>query len=379
MITNLKLTKFKSHVNSDVIFRNLTVLTGINGYGKSSVIQALLLLRQSFMKNLLIEGVDLNSPLVNLGNANDVLSRYGKGAVMEFVLENTDEQFRFEFDCERYLTESFIPKANYSDNVTIAKLSTLPLFNNSFQYVSAARTGGRSLYGQDSYMVEKMHQLSSSEGKCDLLGHFLYKYGDEPCYNYIDNMDGVECTLLEQVNAWETKISMYMQVRVEPDSSDKKNYKILYDVVDSHGKAIATGLTASNVGYGLSYTLPVIVALLAAKPNDLVVIENPEAHLHPAGQVALGELITMVANRGIQVVVETHSDHIINAILISSKAASEGKEGIPSEKVAVSYMGEMSLEQGTIIQPVKLRGGTIDFQPKGFGDQYEHDLYLLRQ
>ena len=378
MITNFKLTKFKSHVNSDVSFKNLTVLTGINGYGKSSVIQALLLLRQSFLKNLLMEGVDLNSPLVNLGNVNDMLSRYGQGSILKFELGYSGEQFHFEFDCERYLTESFVPKTLYSDNITTVNLSSIPLFNYSFQYVSAARTGGRNIYGQDSYVVEKMHQLSSSEGKCDLLGHFLYRYGDELCYNYIDNIDEVKCTLLEQVNAWGSRISMHLQVRVEPDNSDKKNYKILYDVVDSRGKAVAAGLSASNVGYGLSYTLPVIVALLAAAPGDLVIVENPEAHLHPAGQVALGELITLVAKRGIQVVVETHSDHIINAILISTKSAAQGREGILSENVAISYMGEMSSEQGTIVRPIRVYGGELEFQPKGFVDQYEHDIYRLR-
>lgn len=378
MIKKLKLINFKSHVKSDVIFRNLTVLTGINGYGKSSVIQALLLLRQSFLKNRLMEGLDLNAPLVNLGNTNDILSRYSKDTpIMGFDIDCGDEHFNFEYDCERYLTESFLPLRQYSQNITSEKLSLVSLFNNSFQYVSALRTGGQSLFGQDSYMVEKMHQLSSTEGRCDLLGHFLYKYGNESCYNYVDK--SIDCTLLEQINVWESRISMNTQVHVEPNSSDKKNYRILYDVIDAQGRAIAAGLSASNVGYGLSYTLPVIVALLAAVSGDLVIVENPEAHLHPAGQVALGELITLVASRGVQVVIETHSDHIINSILLSCKAATEGGDGLSAEDVALSYMGKMTTEQGTEVQSVKISGGKLEYQPKGFVDQYEHDVYLLNR
>lgn len=70
---------------------------------------------------------------------------------------------------------------------------------------------------------------------------------------------------------------------------------------------------AVNVGFGLSYVLPIVLALLVTKPGGLVIIENPEAHLHPRGSY-LGRLIALAAEAGVQVVVETHSDHIINGI-----------------------------------------------------------------
>ena len=376
MIRNLSLINFKSHVKSNVIFRKLTVLTGINGFGKSSVIQALLLLRQSYYKGRLYEGLDLNMPLVTLGNVNDVLSRFANEPTMAFEIDYDGASYSFKYDCEKYLTDSFLPKSVYSDSITTNSLDRMSLFANTFQYVSAARTGGQSLFGQDSYTVEKLRQFSSEEGKCDLLGHFLYKYGNEPCYNYIDQ--NVECTLMEQINIWETRISLKTRVRVQPDSSDKKNYRVLYDVIDSSGGAVAMGISASNMGYGLSYTLPVITALLAAKSGDLVIVENPEAHLHPLGQAALGELITKVANKGVQVVVETHSDHIINAILLSCKIAEEGGDGLSPKDVAISYMGEMLMDRGTVVQPINIVGGGLEYQPKGFIDQFEHDLYLLR-
>ena len=315
-------------------------------------------------------------PLVTLGNVNDVLSRFANEPTMAFEIDYDGASYSFKYDCEKYLTDSFLPKSVYSDSITTNSLERMSLFANTFQYVSAARTGGQSLFGQDSYTVEKLRQFSSEEGKCDLLGHFLYKYGNEPCYNYIDQ--NVECTLMEQINIWETRISLNTRVRVQPDSSDKKNYRVLYDVIDSSGGAVAMGISASNMGYGLSYTLPVITALLAAKSGDLVIVENPEAHLHPLGQAALGELITKVANKGVQVVVETHSDHIINAILLSCKIAEEGGDGLSPKDVAISYMGEMLMDRGTVVQPINIVGGGLEYQPKGFIDQFEHDLYLLR-
>lgn len=73
----------------------------------------------------------------------------------------------------------------------------------------------------------------------------------------------------------------------------------------------------TNVGFGLSYTLPVVAALLGAKQGALLLIENPEAHLHPIGQTKMGELLARTAQSGVQVIVETHSDHLIDGVRIA--------------------------------------------------------------
>lgn len=60
MIGKIRLGNFKAHLETELLLRNLTVLTGTNSSGKSSVIQALLLLRQSYLKGSLRQGLDLN-------------------------------------------------------------------------------------------------------------------------------------------------------------------------------------------------------------------------------------------------------------------------------------------------------------------------------
>jgi len=74
-------------------------------------------------------------------------------------------------------------------------------------------------------------------------------------------------------------------------------------------------------GFGLSYTLPVITALLVGTliPNSLVIIENPEAHLHPRGQTEIARLIALCAQVGTQIIIETHSDHLFDGIRIAAK------------------------------------------------------------
>ena len=87
MITRLKLTNFKSHRNTELNTKPLTLITGVNNCGKSSILQALLLLRQSYKKGRLDKGLDLNEPLVSVGVGNDALYRMG------------DPELAFEFDC----------------------------------------------------------------------------------------------------------------------------------------------------------------------------------------------------------------------------------------------------------------------------------------
>ena len=126
--------------------------------------------------------------------------------------------------------------------------------------------------------------------------------------------------MLQQTIYWEQKISPDVTINVE-QRKDSSTYAISYGFngEDSQTKPVMD-LRAENIGYGISYTLPVIVALLSAQPGALVILENPEAHLHPGGQAALAKLIAKVASEGIQVIVETHSDHIINGILLACKA-----------------------------------------------------------
>ena len=70
----------------------------------------------------------------------------------------------------------------------------------------------------------------------------------------------------------------------------------------------------ADVGFGVSQTLPVLVALLVARLGQLVYIEQPELHLHPKAQTALAPILAAAARRGVKVVVETHSTLLLRAI-----------------------------------------------------------------
>lgn len=379
MITKLEISNFKSHKYTCMNLGHLTVLTGINGCGKTCVIQSLLLLRQSFLKNRLALGLDLNQPLCNIGIADDALYQLADNGIISFIFSTDDnEEYVFEFDAEKGLKDSFIKRHKYNEEASrTEKLENISLFNNDFQYISASRWGGRSTFPKESFAVEVQKQISQSEGHGELVAHFLYKYGSDNVLNYYD-ADEQDLSLLSQVIYWEQKISPNVTINVET-GRDNNSFTIGYgfDGEDEQTKPIRD-LRAENIGFGISYTLPVIVAILSAKPGALVIIENPEAHLHPQGQSELARLISRAASFGVQVIVETHSDHIINGIQIACKEHSENaKKGIDNSLVRVySFNGKVK-HASQMDEVVINANGLLKWQPSGFFDQAESDMYKL--
>jgi len=125
-----------------------------------------------------------------------------------------------------------------------------------------------------------------------------------------------------------------------------------------------------HTGFGLTQVLPIFVAALSAKQNDLVIIENPEVHLHPAAQSEMGKFLTTVAAAGIQVILETHSDHILNGI------GREVKSGTLSPyKLALHFFRPRNDESGSQVEsPMIDSEGNLNSWPEGFFDQIDKDM-----
>jgi predicted ATPase len=141
------------------------------------------------------------------------------------------------------------------------------------------------------------------------------------------------------------------------------------------GKLASNPYRPTNVGFGITYTLPILAVLLSSTPGTLLLIENPEAHLHPQGQVRIGELIAQAAGGGLQIIVETHSDHILNGIRL---AVHSGK--IIPERVCLHYFrrGEKNGQAcSEIVSPKIDRNGRIDNWPDGFFDEWDKSLEAL--
>lgn len=375
MIKKLHLKNFKSHRNTELTTNPLTIISGVNNVGKSSILQALLLLRQTYKKGKLGEGLDLNKPLVELGRGNDVLYKLAQdpNLTIELTTDETILSFNYTIN-DKALNDSFLPIE--SGALTMNTLMTDALFGKDFQYLSSLRLGGESDFPIDSGEAISEKQISYEKGKGELIGNFLHEYQGHPTYDYINNSDK-PVPLLDQLMYWEGLISSGVTITVQK-KADKPGFTILYGTKGKEGKKSIEGLRAENIGFGVSYSLPVITALLSANPGALILIENPEAHLHPEGQAELARLMCLVAQRGIQVIVETHSDHIINGVLVNCKRFEKEGYGIDRENVSMYYFSGQDEDHAVMYEEVNiLPEGEIEYQPKGFFDRIELDREYL--
>ena len=127
----------------------------------------------------------------------------------------------------------------------------------------------------------------------------------------------------------------------------------------------------ANVGFGLSYAFPMLVALLTRETGSILVVDSAEAHLHPRAQSAVGRLLGQMAGAGLQIFVETHSDHLLSGIRLAVK------DGLlQPDDVALHFVGQGGVPGQVTTLAVDKNGAVSDW-PAGFFDQAENDLAVL--
>ena len=230
----------------------------------------------------------------------------------------------------------------------------------------------------NTFAVESKRQISLDKGQAELVAHFLFYWGKEKKekirFENLKHLSTSDDNLISQTSAWEREISP--DVNVVPVKSGN-SYAIKYSFNKSGD--VTNEFSSDNVGYGLSYALPIIVSVLSANKNSLILIENPEAHLHPKGQSELAKLIALAAHNGIQIIVETHSEHIINGVLVACKRFEQDGIGISKELVKIYHFKRDEDKHCAVTQQIEiLKDGKISNQPEDFFEQTEKDLnYLL--
>lgn len=126
-------------------------------------------------------------------------------------------------------------------------------------------------------------------------------------------------------------------------------------------------VSVADVGFGVSQTLPVLVALLVAKPGQIVYLEQPEIHLHPRAQLAMTDCLVSAANRGVKVVVETHSSLLLRGI-----QTSVARGQINPESVSMNWFTRDPKHGNTSVDSAQLDdGGRFGEWPVDFDDVAE--------
>lgn len=369
MIDQLLLRRFKRFAELRIDLGALTVLTGLNSGGKSSTLQALILLRQA----LVGEGVvALNGPYgLALGEAADVLHRGAdEDAIQLAVRDHTSQAWtsvRLQVPEARAL--HLVPQAPPDRSAAPPALTAA---EPAFTCLGAERHGPRDVlpaesregsqlgvgvFGQYTAQVLDQHQrLRVSEGR-------LYPLlpGETP--------NEAQRFLPRQVERWLSRIlGLHAPIRLDARWVEGTTVTTLRFQLPG---ATAEWTRPQNIGFGTSYVLPIVVAALQARRGDLLMVENPEAHLHPMGQSLIGAFLAQVAADGVQVLIETHSDHVVNGI---RRAIAAGEALLSPDNARISYFnsdvdGEPRHEAVQV-----LRTGDLTAWPLGFFDQIERDL-----
>ena len=419
MITHLKIRNLKALLEADVPIRPLSLFTGLNGMGKSTLIQAILLLRQSYQQQTITnQGLILNGDLVEIGTAQDALNVGANedSISIEVEIANSERMYCWQFDAHNKETDilpliGFHPDkraghvldplkfedvdySNYTSEdfnalppekqrkLLLNSSSRLPFNSSLFQYLNAERAAPQIAYPTSASEVVQRRQLGKHG---EYTAHFLSVFGDEPVFfenlffpgsvpeevNLLDKSE--KTSLRNQVSAWLGEISPGLRI----DATAYPDFgvaRIGYKFPTTLG--YTRPFRSTNVGFGLSYVLPVLTAILSAKPGTLLLIENPESHIHPRGQSRLGELLALAAQNDVQLLVETHSDHVLNGIRVAVK-----KYHLDPARVGL-YFFERAPDsagghQSIIIQPELDQDGRIDFWPQGFFDEWSRNLREL--
>lgn len=373
MIKKLQLKNFKAHKFVSFDLKGLNVFTGKNGMGKSSIIQSLLLLRQSYLSQRKFEGLILNGDLTMIGNYQDAFCESGDGDEIVFAIYD-DKEIEFEWHFERNVDKNFLPLKNL---VPQEGYENLELFGKNFQYIAAEHLAAKESHARNTYYVEQLNQISEKSGDGKYTVHYLSYYAETEISNKkMAHSNASSLTLKSQVEAWLYEISPSIKISISDDST-QNTVKLRYHYDTLLGKT--KEYKPENVGFGVSYILPVLVSILTAKEDSIILIENPEAHLHPAGQAVIGKLLCLAADCGIQLIVETHSDHIVNSILVNiieNKKIPES--GIKTENVSIYFIDRDKESHISVVHPITIRDDArIIAPPEYFFDQFSKDMKAI--
>ncbi|MEA5533325.1 AAA family ATPase [Crocosphaera sp. XPORK-15E] len=433
-ITKISVAGYKSIDNEcSIEIRPLTILAGVNSSGKSSIIQPLLLLKQTLEATYDPGALLLNGPNVKFTSTDQFFSKVSSQDNNQFSVEieiNNSDYIKLIFAKENNIFD--LKQMNYKEEdeseIILRKDMTAKEIIDSLEIPTEINLNlsfrlerircffklnpliwskQKEQYVLPLSLKEKIHILKAGE-------KFLnYKLESQIFFEiYINNMihvPGIRGNPLRSypisavgenfpgtfdnyvasvINDWQIKKSSKLNDLARYLSllglTQKVSAKKLNDVdVEIKVSRLPYNSTLNNedidmvsiadVGFGVSQTLPAIVALLVAEPNQLVYLEQPEIHLHPRAQASLADILIESANRGVKVVIETHSDLILKRI---QSLVAEDK--IEPEKIKLHWFSRDQKGCTKVTTADLDKAGTFGDWPEDFSevDLQEESRYL---
>ncbi len=388
MINYLNIRGFKCFEALSLPLAPLTLMTGFNAAGKSSALQTLLLLSQAIRQGGTSRLLPLNGELTSLGTPSDVVREGGvpevtlgirniEGQIDWMMIPEdrqsghtlTISQIHWKYGTDPALTFGVSSKTELSgllpNNAPILIQNLRDRLRDTV-FLSAVRAGAEDVFPS----FEKPEPVWADVGVQGEYAAWWFEklLDDEVDISRVHPSDSAR-TLRRQFNAWAGELFPGAQA----NAKRLGNTRLVQLELRNHDSD--QWRRPANIGYGLSYAFPILVAGLIARSGQILVIDSPEAHLHPHGQSRIGAFLAMIAASGVQVVLETHSDHVLNGVRLAIK---EGT--LAPGQAAVHFFNprpRKSNDPAHVVTPLIDKDGNFSEWPTGFFDQAEKDLAKL--
>jgi predicted ATPase len=385
LIDRIDLRNFKCFKSLKLQLGHLTLLTGLNAAGKSTTIQSILLLAQTLRAKEWGTDLWLNGALLQLGTPGDVITQSADS--IELGLSSGLSSCTWTFNAieredERVLRASKLEVTDGAsqtyevkeklrqllpDNVRAPALRNVLNEIRQTIYVSAIRQVQTEVFPAP----EDPDPIHADVGAVGEYAPWWFHHHDDSEVEAGRRVPGGEsiATLRGQVNAWLQDLFPGAEANTQTVTRSRLVRLELRTAKTDDWRR------PSNTGYGLSYAFPILVAGLCAKPGQLLIVDSPEAHLHPRGQSRIGRFLSQVAASGVQVIIETHSDHLLNSLRLAVR------DGVLKPEVTNVHFFDPRLQvDSTATQVVSISidlRGNLSSWPGGFFDQSESDLANL--
>lgn len=368
MINKIRVLALKSIKDLNVECSNLNLLVGTNSSGKSTLLHALLLLAQR----------GLNGKYISIGDFREVRNYYmsnspirieilekgkRKPAWIEFDEDKENETYNIHTSLEELTVADVMMDEEHED----IEQSTLIMEEYGFHYLSCHRMGANDIYAKN--------MLNESDFGIDgeyALAYLLQNESKAVSEDLV--VQDVDCTnsLLDQVNYW---LNYIVGTTLSIKDLKKTNYlQVKYNNNPANMASEALYCRPVNVGSGISYLISVIISCLGAEEGSIVIIENPEIHLHPKAQSRLCEFLYFVSKSRRQLFVETHSDHIFNGLRVGIATGKMRQEDITVNFLAMNEQYETQCNPIIFKEYGKIIGTNDDMDINDLFDQFEIDL-----
>jgi len=349
-VTALSVSGFKSILDERRLpLAPLTILAGANSSGKSSMMQPLLLMKQTVEANFDPGPLLLEGPNVRVTSTEQMLSHIGSRRSTGFSIS-------FEAIDPKKTVVAFEAKKRGGiqlDRVTLTGRAAERTFREG-----ASGEPARSILRMMSYPEKLITGATVVRDRCFLAVAITFERGSgfqfSPCGpigkfledvihvpglranperlylttvtgdrypgtfdNYVASLlftwqEGGHAAKLDQLGRMFETLGLTSKVQVHRVSDTRSEIRV--GRLPRRQKAANDFVNIADVGFGTSQTLPILVSLLAAKPENTVYVEQPETHLHPRAQVAMASILADAVKRGVKLIIETHSSLLLRGL-----------------------------------------------------------------